>query len=43
MANLVEVKHPGIYLESEIVKLGISNNEFSTRTMIPLKTLNKIT
>ena len=42
MANLVEVKHPGIYLESEIVKLGISNNEFSTRTMIPLKTLNKI-
>ena len=42
MANLVEVKHPGIHLENEINKLGMSVNEFSVRTMIPLKTLNKI-
>ena len=42
MANIVEVKHPGVHLEEEINKLGISVNEFSTRTLIPLKTLNKI-
>jgi len=42
MANIVEVKHPGVFLEEEINKLGISINEFSTRTLIPLKTLNKL-
>lgn len=37
-----EVKHPGLHLKSEIDKLGMSVNEFSFRTLIPLKTLNKI-
>ena len=42
MANIVEVKHPGIHLEAEINKIGMSVNEFAVRTMIPLKTVNKI-
>ena len=42
MATISEVKHPGINLEEEINKLGMSLNEFSTRTLIPLKTLNKL-
>ena len=42
MATIEEVKHPGVHLEEEIAKLGMSLNEFSTRTLIPLKTLNKL-
>ena len=42
MATIEEVKHPGVHLEEEITKLGMSLNEFSTRTLIPLKTLNKL-